>query len=121
MSHKVTIDLQFKNLDALSKTCEELGIPCVTGEKVTAAMYGGLEEGVARFRPQGWQYDVVVKADGTAVFDNFGGRWGEEESLDRVRQGYAVNVAKTHVQQKGLRVLDQSVTADGRVRIRAGK
>lgn len=122
MSHKTVVQTQFKDRKVLEETCRELGIPCVVageGAEVEATLYQGPERGVARFELPEWRYPVVVKTDGSAVFDNYNGQWGNPQELDKVKQGYAKAVTVQKVKSSGLRVVSQQTLANGTIQIRA--
>lgn len=121
MSHKATLDVEFKDVEVLDKVLSDLGIEhkiAESGKTIQADLYQGAETGVAVFKMPGWQYPVVVKADGTAVFDNFNGKWGNLEDLNKVRQDYASGVTVKKAQSGGLRVKAQTTLADGSIQLR---
>ena len=64
-----------------------------------------------------WQYAVVADlATGQLQFDNFGGRWGDQQHLDRFLQAYAVERARAEARRKGL-VCSEQVLADGSIKL----
>ena len=65
----------------------------------------------------GWNYPVVCDlASGEVQFDNYEGRWGKQQELDRFLQAYAVEKAKLEAQRKGYGVLEQPL-ADGSIKL----
>lgn len=75
----------------------------------TFDFYGGHEQGLG-VRLKGWQYPVVVKEDGTLVYDNFNGRWGSQDALDEFMQVYSAEAAKNAAIMQGMQVME---TVDG--------
>ena len=55
-------------------------------------------------------------ASGIVAYDNFSGRWGAQEHLDRFLQVYAVERAKQEARKKGYRVSEQSLQ-DGSIKL----
>ena len=51
--------------------------------------------------PLPWQYPVCELATGQLKYDNFGGRWGDQEQLDRFMQAYAVEKARARSPEEG--------------------
>lgn len=122
MSHKTTVKTEFKDRQTLAEACKALGIPCevaAEGQEVEGRLYQGPEKGVATFKLPGWQYPVVVKADGNAVFDNYNGSWGDTKELDKVKQAYATTVVEAKVKSGGLRIVSKTTLENGTIQIRA--
>ena len=75
-------------------------------------MYSSTETGLGIELPH-WKYPVVATSEesgqltGQLRFDNYNGRWGSQESLDRFLQVYAVEKAKIEAQKKGHSVIEQ--------------
>lgn len=64
----------------------------------------------------GWSYPVTINiATGECVFDNYGGRWGKEEHLDALKQGYAVEQTKAYAESAG-RAYEEEKLADGSIK-----
>lgn len=122
MSHKTEVQTQFGDIDSLKKTCEELGYRFEETSKVQLFESGpnGLVDCVAAVHIPGWNYPVAIKEDGTAAFDNFNGRWGNESNLDSLRQKYAENVALAHAERSGYRVLARE-NVNGNIHLRLGR
>lgn len=103
MSHIATVKVMIKDLQALEAVCRELGIPVeVRSRKVK--MYSGEIQAAATLRPPGWTYPVVVQADGSVKYDNYGGRWGKQDQLNRVLRRYSERVAVSQARRMGLSV-----------------
>ena len=64
-----------------------------------------------------WQYPVVADlATGQLKFDNFGGRWGDQQHLDRFLQAYACEKCLLEARKKGHTVSEQRL-ADGSIKL----
>ncbi|QDU26733.1 hypothetical protein ETAA8_18140 [Anatilimnocola aggregata] len=65
----------------------------------------------------GWNYPVVCDlSTGQLQFDNFNGRWGKQQELDRFLQAYACELAKIAARKKGHTVSEQML-ADGSIKL----
>ena len=109
MSHKITLQVEIKNRQALLSTCKRLGY--AIGTEGTHELYKATEEGLAVNLP-GWKYPVVIKADGSIAFDNYKGAWGDISALNKLRQIYAAEVTKSEFLIQGLSVYEQ-INQDG--------
>jgi hypothetical protein len=64
-----------------------------------------------------WRYPAVCQLDsGEIRFDNYGGRWGEQQHLDRFLQMYAVEKAKIEARRRGNTCTEQQLN-DGSVKL----
>jgi len=114
MSHIVTVKTRLHDPAAIAAACRRLGL----AEPVqgTARLFGGEAAGLL-VRLPGWRYPVVVDtATGEVRFDNYEGRWGERQHLDRFLQLYAVEKCRIEARKKGLQVSEQTL-ADGSIRL----
>lgn len=114
MSHIVQIKTQVRDVTAARAACVRRHLqPPVTG---TAKLFSGSAEGlIVRLRE--WRYPVVFDTElGTAQFDNFGGRWGEQAELDAFLQAYACERAKLEVRRQG-HVCTEQQLADGSIKL----
>jgi hypothetical protein len=114
MSHIVTIVTKVQDPVAAAAACRRLGLADPTYG--SAELFGGEVAGLI-VRLPGWVYPVVVDAaTGRLAYDDFGGRWGDAEQLDRFLQAYAVEKAKLEARKKGYSVSEQALH-DGSIRI----
>jgi hypothetical protein len=114
MSHIVTVRTQVRDPVALAAACRRLGLssPSVG----TAELFSGQAEGHIVQLP-GWQYPVVFNtATGESRYDNFGGRWGEQKTLDHLLQLYAVEKTKLEARRRGHIVTEQPLL-DGAIKL----
>lgn len=130
MSHIATVDLDIKDMDALKKACEQLGLELVEGKK-TYKWYGtsvgdyplpagfskedlGKCDHVIRIPGNSTAYEigVVAKRDGTPgyqlMWDFWQGGYGMEKIAGKngnnIRQQYAAQVAMKELRRNGYRV-----------------
>ena len=114
MSHVVTIRCEVRHLAAIRAACERLRLPAP--EEGTFELFSGEASGIA-IRLPNWLYPVVCStASGELKFDNFGGRWGERQELDRFLQAYAVELARIEARKNGHTVTEQPL-ADGSIKL----
>ena len=114
MSHVVTIDTKLKDSAALSAACTRLRLPEPKTE--TVKFFDGSEHEGLAVRPPGFVYPVVVKEDGATLSDTYGGRWGDDAFLGRLKQAYAVEAAKLQAKARGHR-LSETPLPDGGVKL----
>ena len=99
MSHIVTIKTEVRDAAAVRAACQRLGLPQPTQGKTQ--LFSGEATGLAVQLPD-WQYPVVCDtASGQVKYDNFGGRWGDQQHLDRFLQAYACEKAKAEARRRG--------------------
>jgi hypothetical protein len=99
MSHIVQIETKMHDPLALAAACRRLALKePVDG---TARLFNGSVTGLLVELP-GWLYPVVIDTTGgTARYDNYGGRWGDQRHLERLTQIYAVEKAKIEARRRG--------------------
>ncbi len=114
MSHIVKIETQVRDVAAVDAACRRLGLPQPT--LGTAQLFSGAASGVIVQLPA-WKYPVVFETgSGQAHYDNYQGRWGGQQELDRFLQAYACEVAKIEARKRGHSVTEQQL-ADGSVKL----
>jgi hypothetical protein len=114
MSHVVTIKTEVRDAAAVRAACKRLGL----AEPVEGRtrLFSGEFQGLAVQLPE-WQYPVIADlANGELKFDDFGGRWGKREHLDRFLQRYAAEKACLEARKRGHAVVEQHL-ADGSIRL----
>jgi len=114
MSHIVTIQTQVRDPVAVAAACQRLDLPQPVQGRYR--LFSGEVAGLGVQLP-GWRYPVVCQTEtGEVKFDNFEGRWGEQQHLDAFLQGYAVEKAKLEARRRGHSVIEQPL-ADGSIRL----
>lgn len=105
MSHIVQVQTEVRDAAAVRAACQRLGLAEPVQGKTK--LFSGEATGLAVQLPD-WQYPVVADlSSGTLRYDNFGGRWGEQEHLDRFLQSYAVAKATIEARRQGHAVTEQ--------------
>ena len=114
MSHIVTIATEIRDAAAIKAACQRLRLESpVFGE---AKLFSGTKTGW-QVSLSGWRYPVVCDvATGKIDFDNYNGRWGEQQHLDKLLQSYAVEKAKIEARKKGHSVTESQLT-DGSIKL----
>ena len=114
MSHIVSIRTQVRDPIAVSAACGRLALAApIQG---TAKLFTSQASGLLVQLPS-WRYPVVIDvARGEIAFDNFNGRWGEQQHLDRFLQIYAVEKAKLEARKQGHVVSEQTLN-DGSIKL----
>ena len=110
VSHIVEIKTEVRDEAAVQSACSRLHLPRAT--RGTFELYSSTETGLGIELPH-WKYPVVATSDesgrltGQLRFDNYNGRWGSQEFLDRFLQTYAIEKAKIEARKKGHSVVEQ--------------
>lgn len=114
MSHVVSIKSEVRDAAAVRAACRRLQLePPAEG---TFQLFSGNVAGLG-VNLRGWQYPLVCDlASGQLKYDNFEGRWGEQQELNRFLQAYAVEVAKIEARRKGHSCTEQQL-ADGSIKL----
>ena len=75
----------------------------------TVQLYNAKATGLAVELPD-WRYPVVCQTEtGEIHYDNYEGRWGEQRHLDRLKQIYAVEKAKSEARKAGHSVTERQL------------
>ena len=114
MSHVVTIQTEVRDAQAVRLACTRLQLPQPTQGQFR--LFGSDVAGLGFLLPE-WKFPVVCQLEtGQVLFDNFGGRWGEQAHLDRFLQAYAVEKARLEARRQGHMVTEQALV-DGSVKL----
>lgn len=98
ISHTVTIDVKFKNREAAIKAAESMGCQ-ILGEGAHR-LFSSSHTGLGIKFP-GWNYPIVIDADGKIFYDNYNGAWGKVASLENFQELYSVGVIEAECEQLG--------------------
>ena len=114
MSHIVEINTEVRDAQAVRSACRRLKLDePVEG---TFKLFSDEATGLA-VQLSGWNYPVVCNtATGELQYDNFNGRWGDRQQLDRFLQVYAVEKARIEARKKGHTVVEQPL-GNGSIRL----
>ena len=114
MSHIVTIETRVRDAEAVRAACQRLGLDAPVEGK--AELYSGTVEGLL-VRLPAWRYPVCCDlSSGRLLYDNHGGRWGEDTHLHRFVQAYAVEKTRLAARRQGHTVTEQALP-DGSIRL----
>lgn len=114
MSHIVQLQTQIKDGMAVRVACQRLGLPAPVQGSVK--LFSGEVTGLA-VQLRDWIYPVVADlTTGQVKFDNFNGRWGDQQHLDRFLQMYAVEKSRIEAHKRGHQVTE-AVLPDGSVKL----
>ena len=114
MSHIVEIKTQVKDATAVRAGCNRLRLPLpIHG---THRLFSGQATGLGVQLPD-WKYMVVCDlASGELKYDNYNGRWGEQQHLDSFLQAYAVEKSMLEARRQGHSVTESQLS-DGSVKL----
>ena len=114
MSHVVQIKTQVKDAEAVRAACQRLALPPpVMG---TFKLFTSTVSGLGVQLPD-WRFPAVCQlASGEVLFDNYGGRWGEQQKLDLFLQTYAVEKTRLEARRKG-HILTEQQLSDGSIKL----
>ena len=107
MSHIVEIKTEVRDETAVQSACSRLHLPRAT--RGTFQLYSSTETGLGIELPH-WRFPVVANTEtGQLRYDNYGGRWGDQEFLDQFFQAYACEKTKIEARRKGHSVVEQQL------------
>ena len=118
MSHKNTIKGQIKNKPFFMDVCRAMGINIRSGN--THKLYSDSNvEGLGIDLP-GWNYPVVITEDGSVVFDNYNGSWGDIKRLHDVMDDYNYKTVEDASLAQGHTIHDTTTPERRALRIESG-
>lgn len=99
MSHTLTVETKFLDARAVENAAREMSCEIVRGE---IALFDGTKiQGIGVKLP-GWYYPVAINLQtGEAKYDNYNGKWGNQEHLNRFTQLYAVHKTELFAKSRG--------------------
>ena len=114
MSHVTKRKSSIKDIEILKKACTR-----------TNSEYQGLGTAKTWSRQdisghlvqlRGWRYPIAIQPEtGQIEADNYGGKWGKQERLDELQQGYAVEAVKAKAESEG-HVVEEYALAGGGIK-----
>ena len=113
MSHTASVQVHFRDREALADACRELGFPLEHGN---VTFYDQQTHSGDIIRLPGWHYPIVVEAPETVRMDHYEGRWGDIAHFHHLKQTYAVYASIRAVERTGRRVL-QRIEQNGQVQL----
>ena len=114
MSHIVSIKTEVRWGEGVRLACQRLQLPVpVQG---THRLFSGSHEGLG-VQLEEWRYPVVCDLRTRQLhFDNYNGRWGEQNRLDQFLQAYTVERAKLEARRHGHSVTEAPLE-DGSIKL----
>lgn len=114
MSHIVSIQTEVRDAGAIRAACSRLMLP--QPEQGSHQLFSSEVKGLGVRLPD-WRYPVVCQLEtGQLQFDNFGGRWGDRQHLDRFLQRYAVAKCFIEARRQGHSATEHPLE-DGSVKV----
>jgi hypothetical protein len=114
VSHVVQIATEVRDVAAARAACQRLKLE--QPSHGTVRLFSGEATGLIMKLPN-WKYAVVFDTStGEAKFDNYKGRWGDQQHLDRFLQAYAVEKSKIEARRNGHTITEQTL-ADGSIKL----
>ena len=113
MSHTASVQVHFRDREALADACRELGF---TLEHGSVTFYDRQTFSGDLVHLPGWQYPLVFETPEIVHMDHYEGRWGDIAHFHRLKQVYAVHASIRAVERTGRRVL-QRIEQNGHVQL----
>ena len=113
MSHTASVQVHFRDREALADACRELRFPLEHG---SVTFYDQQTYSGDLVRLPDWRYPIVVETPETVRMDNFEGRWGDIAHFHRLKHTYAVHASIRTVERTGRRVV-QRIEQNGHVQL----
>lgn len=115
MSHVNLVKVAMTDKDAIKAAAAKLNLTFV-GEK-THELYNGQKATGLGFKLAGWSFPVVIDpVTGVAAFDNYNEQWGKQIELDKLVQGYGLEVTRAEANRLGA-MCEERVLENGDVEL----
>lgn len=115
MSHIVSIRTEVRDEAAIAAACQRLQLPPPV--RGAATLFNDQKATGQLVQLSGWRYPIVCDlASGEVQYDNYNGRWGDQQQLDRFLQAYAAEKTKLEARKKGHSVTEQMLS-DGSIKL----
>jgi len=112
MSHTATIKVAFTDRDILKAVCERLGLKHKTGSHTVNLYQGSVKCDFSVTLP-GWNYPIAITGN-KVKFDNYGGKWGKMNELERLQDQYSRDVAIQKAESCGMSY-DEEIDETGEI------
>ena len=101
MSHTAVVKTKITDIEILKEVLNRLGLPYE--EKNSVKLFVGVKtakRGVVVQLP-GWRYPILIDiANGKIYYDNYNGKWGSYEELEKLLNEYALEKVLKELQRK---------------------
>jgi hypothetical protein len=115
VSHVNLVKVAMTDRAAIKAAAEKQNLKFL-GEK-THELYNSQKATGLGFTLPGWSYPVVIDpATGIAAYDNYGEHWGKQIELDKLVQGYGVEVTRAEANRLGA-LCEERVLANGDIEL----
>lgn len=115
VSHIVEIQTEVRDVQSVRAACQRLHLPEPLAG--THELFAGQTATGLAVKLPGWRYPLVCDTASSQLrFDNFGGRWGNSQELDKFLQAYATERTLSEVRRQGHSVTEQ-LLADGSIKL----
>ena len=129
MSHIATVEVEFKDLDALAKACQRCGVELKQDQKYFKWFEGRVDRcdaAIVHPNPNAFQVGVIKTDKGLKLqYDPYCKGYGMQdaiafedniEGIGKLQQAYAIEVARKQAKKQGFAVKEQ-LLKDGRVKL----
>lgn len=99
MSHIVTFKYRIRDAAAIHAAAKRMNAKVEEGATVDFFSHTGLR-GTSLTLP-GWHYPVLIKEDGSVLYDNYNGTWGDINQLHKFQSIYGAEVIKRQAMALG--------------------
>ncbi len=101
MSHTATVQIEFNDKSILKQVCERLGLEFIEGPQTVRLYQGPIHDCDFSVKLPGWRYPLAIKGK-EIHFDNYEGRWGKEEELTKLQDGYSRDITIQQAENMGM-------------------
>lgn len=115
MSHIVTYQASFVDMNCLERCCKRNSFEFLTNQEENSGSFTGGTVCKCAVKLPGWTFPIYVDQEGSVHYDNYNGKWGSWESLDKLKQEYAREACYMQAESQGYFVENESYTADGKL------
>jgi len=112
MSHIVTLNLKYTDVQALETACQKRNIS-YQKHKHKCQIYSNNVDAIFSFKLPGWTFPVAVMEDGEVKYDNYNGHWGDQSKLDSFSQEYGKQIGIQELAKENMFLSSEEQTEDG--------
>jgi len=91
-------DIKLTDLEILADVCRQMGGTILEGRSFK--FFSGVAAGTG-IQLENWQYPLVIDHNGSILYDNYSGKWGNIEQLHELIDRYQVTRAKKVAEELG--------------------
>ena len=113
MSHVVTYEARFVDLQCLKRCCDRNKWGFYQDKKTLEESFCPNRDCTAAIQLPNWCYPVFVDSQGSIHFDNYNGSWGDEQLLNKLKQEYAREACYMQAESQGYMVTSETYNDQG--------